>query len=373
MTRKKWTVEAVNERLQHHPVSLVKRERGSSIALIGTMPPKTGETKPKRRRIPVGPATVEGLQHAEEIANELTADLLEYRRRPDTFDSLAFWAKWRTPRDVKPAAENTAAVLANNFKQWYFSRNTLTEKTWTRHWQKYFDRLSPNLPLTEAAVLQVVLATTPNTRDRKQCCQKLQRLADWSGVDVDLSPYRGSYNTTTTAEVEIPSDSELVEVVQRVPSKIWRNWFALQLVYGLRSHEPHFVELTGDSDNSAKILEGKTGGRVVFPLEPEWVDLFQLQPGIEMPNVSGKDYSTITDRVHDARSRFNKRHNKLLWFQLRAFRYAYVLRATVKYGFAVNVVAKWMGHSPETLLKIYSRYIDTARAVDAYRAGINSR
>ncbi|MEO1131068.1 MAG: hypothetical protein AAFX40_00005 [Cyanobacteria bacterium J06639_1] len=374
MPRKNWTVEAVNARLKHHPVSLVKREKGSSVALIGTFPPKSGELKPKRRRIPVGPATIEGLQHAEEMANELTADLLAYRRKPDVFDAETFWTKWKTPRDLQSIAhENSTVATVERFKQWYFSGNTLTDKTWTRHWQKYFKRLSGHLPLNEADILRVVLDTMPNTRDRKQCCQKLQRLADWANVDVDLAVYRGSYNTTTTAEVEIPSDEDLVKTVRQIPSDIWRNWFALQLVYGLRPHEPHFVELTGDRERSVIVLEGKTGKRTVFPLEPEWVELFHLYPGLAMPKISGRDYSDITDRAHDARSRINAAHNQLLWFQLRAFRYAYVLRATVKYKFAVNVVAKWMGHSPETLLRIYSRYIDSARAIDAYRAGIGSR
>ncbi len=74
------------------------------------------------------------------------------------------------------------------FKDWYMSRNTLTEKTWQRHWQRIFNQLQPNKELSEGEILKVVLQTPANSRSRKLCCQKLQKLADWAGIEVDCQP-----------------------------------------------------------------------------------------------------------------------------------------------------------------------------------------
>ena len=74
MTRGKLTVTAINERLKAAKVGVTVRQKGSSVYLRATLPPKAGETTWKQRdvslRIYANPA---GLERAEAEARKLGA------------------------------------------------------------------------------------------------------------------------------------------------------------------------------------------------------------------------------------------------------------------------------------------------------------
>jgi hypothetical protein len=93
------------------------------------------------------------------------------------------------------------AQLVSEFKDEYLRSQKGKETTWKETWQRTFDRLPQNEPLQEASILAVVLITEAHTRNRELTCQRLQRLADFAGVKVDLKTYKGEYNERSTEPV----------------------------------------------------------------------------------------------------------------------------------------------------------------------------
>ncbi|MGK7913378.1 MAG: hypothetical protein AB4050_18150 [Synechococcus sp.] len=82
-----WTLEAINERLNKLRVTV--RQKGDVLYLRATLPPQSGEMKPKRRDLPMARATEVGFKFAEEWTHELEADRHRYRR-----DEVFDWEKW---------------------------------------------------------------------------------------------------------------------------------------------------------------------------------------------------------------------------------------------------------------------------------------
>ncbi|NJM00703.1 MAG: hypothetical protein HC924_18905 [Synechococcaceae cyanobacterium SM2_3_2] len=90
MAGKAHTVEAVNERLKNHRISL--SQIGEALYLRATLPTKKGVGSPTRQRTPVGSVTVEGIYWAEARAFELSSQLLH-----DCFS----WQDWLSPSQVE--------------------------------------------------------------------------------------------------------------------------------------------------------------------------------------------------------------------------------------------------------------------------------
>ncbi|MEM6447489.1 MAG: hypothetical protein AAF704_13140, partial [Cyanobacteria bacterium P01_D01_bin.123] len=64
----------MNERLRGSRVRVNQVKQ--SLYLRATLPPKSGEASSKQRRIPIAPATPEGLEWAEAQAFKLNSDLM---------------------------------------------------------------------------------------------------------------------------------------------------------------------------------------------------------------------------------------------------------------------------------------------------------
>jgi hypothetical protein len=123
--------------------------------------------------------------------------------------------------------EKTVAQLTSEFKVEYLRSHKVTETTWQETWQRTFDRLPQDVPLQETSVLAVVLTTDAHTRNRELTCQRLQRLADFAGIEVNLKTYKGKYNERSTEPREIPSDELIVKWRKLIPNPSW------QWVYGV--------------------------------------------------------------------------------------------------------------------------------------------
>ncbi len=130
------------------------RLNGDKLVLRATLPPKLGERGNKQRDISLGiPASKDGLRRAEAEAQKL-GSLLAMGQ----FDWQSY-GKLHEDADAK-----TVSQLVEEFKVEYLRSHKLKETTWRETWQRTYDRLPQDDPLTEGAVLAVVLGTEPHTR-----------------------------------------------------------------------------------------------------------------------------------------------------------------------------------------------------------------
>lgn len=359
MSRVAWTLEAVNERLKGCPVKIY--QRGDRLHLRATLPPRTGSGLPKQQFIPLtAAATPDGFKWAEARALELAGQI-----RSDRFS----WEAW-IPEEKR---ERIPLVIdqIKAFEKKYRASHQLTDRTWERHWDYVFRRLRQDKPLTQQGILAVVLRTDPDTRERKQVCLKLQHLADFAGVEIDLGEFEGSYGRSKTKPLLIPADEVLLEAGLDIRSIPWRNYYGLSLCYGLRPHEAAFSRLNNDQDRTLSVDDGKTGSRITYPLRPEWLDPLELWGEVELPLIGSryKAFRELSDRVWKGYKRCGVM-DSLPDFTPRILRYAYCVRGVVNYGIPIPVMAQWLGHSPEVLLSTYSRYINAATHRDTFRSRV---
>jgi integrase len=357
VARRDLTLDAVNKRLRATKAGIQVRQKGNRLYLRGTLPPKPGGKRrhPHQQELSLGIyANPAGLERAESEARKVGA-LLACKE----FN----WAEFLG--EAKPAQMSTAAVV-EQFQQHYIKTHTLTERTWQKHWASVFNRLPQDQSLSAGAVLAVVLRTEQDSRSRKQTCQKLQRLATFAGLNVDLRPYQGNYSPAKVKPRELPGDDLIAEWRKRVGYKPWQWFYGMLATYGLRPHEAFFCEfIEGDADHALQVLEGKTGPRVVYPLYLEWVKRWQLWD-IQRPQVNlSPSVSEVYEEYGRRACRQFKRYG--LPFVPYDLRHAYAIRASVEFGFPVATAAAYMGHAPTVHWNRYNRWISERQHAKTFR------
>lgn len=195
-------------------------------------------------------------------------------------------------------------------------------------------------------ILKAIATTEPDTRIRVRYCQTLQALAKFYGLDVNLKPYQGNYSPRKVSPRDLPTDEKIVEVYHSIPNPSWQWVYGAIACLGLRPHEVFHLDLS--QLPSARVLEGKTGARVVYPIYPEWVELFKMADVIK-PDCSAKNNRDWGDRVAAAFKRYK------LPFSPYDLRHAYAIRAMVT-GVPDAVAAQWMGHSLLVHNRTYQRW-----------------
>jgi integrase len=340
MGRTEYTLSAVNQRLKQAKVRVSVKQRGDKLSLVATLPPKPGSNRfqPYQQLIALGlPANENGFKIAEQ-----EAQLLGSRIVLRQFDWKQYLGEGNGDQDI-------AMNLIQQFKAEYLSTHTLTEATWLNHWWKIYKRLPQDQALDPAKLLDLVLATEANTRNRKQTCQKLQKLADFAGVKVNLLKYQGNYGNNKVHDRDIPTDAAIAHWCNQIRSLEWRWVYGMMAAFGLRDHEVFFCEFEPEG---LRVSEGKTGPRLVFAaLYPEWVEQWQLQD-MKRPEIRlDKGYDYLSDRTGKAFRRYS------VPFKPYDLCHAYAIRASVNFGYPTPTAAALMGHSPEIHLKTYQRHI----------------
>ncbi|MEM9216421.1 MAG: hypothetical protein AAGD25_18995 [Cyanobacteria bacterium P01_F01_bin.150] len=360
MGRKKLTLDAVNERLKQARVGLVVFQRGQKLSLRGTLPPRpgSGKIKSSQQMISLGVyASPAGLEHAESRALEIGALLAQKRFSWDEIE--------RDRVDSDTCGEWVKAFKKYAFQNLITSTDEQRELDWkNRFWYPAFSKLDQKADLSPGAIIKAVEKTKPNSRSRQVCCQRMNKLAEFAGISVDLKPYRGSYSPKDV-EREIPNDAEIEKAIDAMFNPQWQWIAAMMATFGLRDHEcwyAELIEVTRDDRTSlmCEISDGKTGGRgPIPPLNPEWIKRWKLHEKRppELTVRTNKEYGDRTGRA------FKRQKNP---HQPYSYRHAFAIRATLKYGFPTAVVAKWMGHEPSVFLQTYQKHITASQAVDAF-------
>lgn len=353
MVRGKLTVEAVNERLRLARVGVFIEQKGKRLYLRATLPPKPGakNTKPHQQYISLQIyANPAGLERAEAEARKIGA-LLACKE----FDWVPYLR--RTSKDVV-----TCKDWVEKFKKYCLSTNLQSDDAvkadllWRkRYYNPALKWLPENAELTPSALITVAQRSKPNSRSRQVACQVLQQLAKFAEVEVDLKPYIGNYSPKKAVR-DIPTDGEIVSAIDNFTLPTWRCLYALMATYGLRDHEVFFTDMewresgAGERVLVARVRDGKTGAREVYPFYPEWVQRWELWD-VKLPRLTARIHQDYGERISRA---FKRAEMPFTPYDLR---HAYAIRISVVFKLPVAVAAAYMGHSPTVHWQTYNRWI----------------
>lgn len=337
-------IETVNADLKRANIRVKVLQRGGSLYLQATLPPKPGEAKNKQRQIALGvPASTQGLKIAKAKALELSAQLTMKQFR---------WSDWEKV-EGKTGDRWIIKDAMDQFRKDYERTHNIHDETWHQFWwHPAFKRLPPEMELTPGVIVATVLKIQPNTWTRNRACEVLQRFCDWAGVEVDLKPFRCK---SKKREIKPPPKELVEECYQKVLGK-WKVVYARIAIFGLRPHEAFFFERRGELEGYVR--EGKTGAREVLAVFPKWAREWELEG--DLPNITWTTYADIGKRCND---RFCKDEIPFSPYELR---HAAAIEFSVVRGAPLKLAALQFGHSEEIHLKTYTKWLDSAHLRAAY-------
>jgi integrase len=345
-------IAQANGRLKASKIRVQIERFGDKLTLRATLPPKPGSDRPApyQQRIALGiSANPKGISLAEAEARKIRA-LLDSR----SFD----WKPYLIDRGAIP---QTVGEWVEKFSQEF--RETVEPVTWRTDYKYVLDSLDQSKPLTSALLLEAVGKTKAETRQRKRYCFTLQKLANFAGVEVDLSKLKGKYSPSTVEPRDLPDDRTITEWFYKISNPSWRWVYGMLATYGLRNHEVFLLDLEELSNQGymVKVLKGKTGSRMVWPCYPEWVDQFDLR-NLNFPDVDRKQsHEALGRRVTSQFSRYE------VPFAPYDLRHCWAIR-TMEFGLDISLAAQQMGHSIAVHNQTYHRWI----TADVHQRAFNS-
>jgi integrase len=257
-----------------------------------------------------------------------------------------------------------------------------SRSTWSGAYLPYLRRLlrhpaaAPSAAALTPELLETVLESfEPGSRSRQQCGLVFSALARQQGLPLpaDWSDRSGGYGLHAARFRRLPSDPQILALVERIPNPAWRLAYGLMATYGLRNHEVFFCDLSALAPGGDRVLRvlpsSKTGEHQVWPFQPEWVEHFGLERlGVEpeaLPPV-GTDLRRTTLRQAGRRvaEQFHRYGLPITPYDLR---HAWAVR-TIHIGLPDTVSARMMGHSVAIHTRTYHHWItrrDQQQAVDA--------
>ncbi|NEZ64330.1 hypothetical protein D0962_16275 [Leptolyngbyaceae cyanobacterium CCMR0082] len=352
MAPKDCSLQAVNGRLKATCIPVSVQKRGARLILQATLPPKPASNKRNhhQQQISTGlPDNQQGRRKAEGMAITLGGKLL---------DGTFKWDDYATARTEK---SKQCAEVVKRFEKDYRQRNQLENRTWQENWHKVFKQLPRTSALTADILRNECLSKPENSRTRQQTCQRLQALANFAGIDVDLLQYQGNYGPSKVKERDLPSDELIAQWREQIPNRNWQWVYGMMAAYGIRPHEVFFCEFT---DEGLQVLKGKTGPRLVYQaFYPEWVERWNLTT-VCRPKVNAEASYEKGNLGRKINTQFRRYKMPFSPYDLR---HAWAIRSTVLFRVPETVSAQLLGHTPDVHLKIYQRWIDIARGKQAIK------
>ncbi len=334
-----------NGRLKASKTGVTILQRGDRLYLQAVLPPRPGfgKSSPCQRQIALGiHANTVGISLAEKEARKLG-----YLRDAKEFD----WELY--DRKVPQKSETIADWLAK-FEQ--SKRDTVCSTTWKTDYQRPFGCLPADEPITSQVLLSAIALTTPNTRQRRRFCLAFRQLAQFVGLDIDVSDLMGNYSPTRVQPRNLPTDEEIAICFDQIKNPQWQWVYGVIAAYGLRDHEAFYLDMS--KFPIAQVLEGKTGYRQCWPLRPEWAEQWNLAD-TKRPLVTGECHADFGARV----CKFFAR--SLVGFRSYDLRHAWAIRA-VRLGLEPSLAAKQMGHSLNVHSKTYHLALNEREQQQAY-------
>jgi integrase len=286
------------------------------------------------------------------------------------------------PLAPPPGLEEAVASFERAFQQDPRRRRSPAgaRSTWRAAYQPYLRRLlaigaQRRASLSPELLLAVLESYPLASRSRQQCALVLGALARQRELPLpaDWQELGRGYGLHAARFRPLPSDAQILGVVERIPNPRWRLVYGLMATYGLRNHEVFFCDFSALAPGGDRVLRvlptSKTGEHQVWPFQPEWVERFALDRlGREaegLPAVDTDLRRTTLQRVGQRVSeQFRRYQLPLTPYDLR---HAWAVR-TIHIGLPDTVAARMMGHSVAIHTRTYHHWItrrDQQQAVDA--------
>ena len=339
--------------------------------MVATLPPKPWLNKPGVTAYQQKIATYQtystvGVRYAEAQARQLGERIAVWRaarKNPSFFD----WSLYQS--NVRASTPSVAEVVSR-FEKQYRETHSLKDSSWRKGWGEVFRRLPQDKPIDEEMLLQEVLSRQRDTKSRLNACCKLQALANFAEIDVDLLQYKGNYSASKVKPRRLPSDIEIAEWYYRIPNPSWQWIYGILAAGGLRPHEAFFCKWEGKDEEdrhqkkSLAVCKGKTNERTVLQFfYPEWIDEWDLLK-IRLPNIDAES-AYEKQRLGERVSKQFKRYG--VPFCPYDLRHRAAVRMSVDFELPITVAADLMGHSVKEHTRTYHKHITKAakqRAID---------
>ena len=345
----------LNTRLKAAKARVAVFVRDNHLWLRATLPPKPHSTKvkPYQQLVSIGAkATVAGLNYAERRAKYMSLTLDEGK---------FYWSDWTV------ATEKTIGEIVKAYHSWKLKQSAIANSTFTIDYLRPSQKLPAKKRLDINLILEAIGETKPDSRTRKRLAQYCGRLGKFAGMkDEDLEKISlmvGNYSAIKVNPRKLPSDKVITDAVNKHIRTEFGWLLAIIATYGLRSHEAFNLELL--EYPKMKVVAGKTGERIVWPLFPEWVEdweLWQLRP----PRIKFEDNADLSSKISSWFSRRN------LGFKSLDLRHSYARRC-FEFGIAPDRAAFMMGHSHEVHMRTYRAWFEEELYDNVYQNAVSQK
>jgi integrase len=342
-------LQQLNLRLKAGGTRITVESRGKSLLLRGTFPPKpdSEKNKPYQQRLFLGfKASYAGLRTSEQKAKIISAQL-----ELGIFD----WADWL--EEGEPQFLESVSSWIEKFEAHHWNKvekNRKSLRTWEDSYLRAFAKFpNQNEPLSLTLILEAIANTNPDTKTRQIVCHGMWKLANFAGITgvEKIRELTGGYSPKLVNPRNLPADEEIATAVNSIKHPGWRWLVAMLSTYGLRSHEVFTLDMS--EFPIIRVSEDtKTGERIVYPLYPEWADVWKLD-NVILPPIS---------LLHEGKKTPGQRVARWFWDSKLSFR-AYDLRHSYsrrcfEFDIPTNRAAKLMGHSESIHCQTYRAWID---------------
>lgn len=285
----------------------------------------------------------------------------------------------------QPGEQINWSALIASYHRHKISSGEVKASTWQKVWAPRMIELEAALhrrepPADSRELLEVVThrwALQPGARGRQIQVQQTAAMLRWA-VDadllssewappLDLAPYVGRKRSTPAPTTPMAVE-HIRAMAAAIPDERWRLAFMLTAAYGLRPEELHHIQHRGTYLHCSyrKVASrGSTAPRALrlLPCDgwaAEWDLLSRYRPDRLPPLRHGGAangllvYLNRRSLWRELRTLYSEQGEKLVPYSLR---HAYAHRAHVDLGLAPKIAAALMGHSVQTHLASYSRWI----------------
>ena len=357
-------LDAANKRLKNSGCAAKILARGNKLSLRATVPAKPGQgNKPSQKVISLGLYFNDaGIKMAEIKAQKLSGEL--------ALDKFS-WDDWLKKNKGEASTEKGEIVKSKTIADWteefeadYFARRPrtpATESTFRVEYRAMFSKMPPDIELTADFLHKFVIKYPPDKRQRKRACMVASVLAKFAKIEIDLSPYRGNYNSAIVPK-DIPTDRQIVEWYHSIPNPAWQYVFGIMAAYGISNHELFYCNLESLRESPGHLeshyRKNHYGVRRIWCLYPQWWEQFELNKPRELPKITGKDNQAKGSRITRAFSRYGL--CRPTWI-----RHAWAIRAM---DFMPDALAaRQMAHTLKVHNETYQRWINQEKEDRMYR------
>lgn len=343
---------AANERLKISNAGLTIVKRGKKLSIRGMLPPKPGKKKSSQQFVSLGIfCNAAGIKSAEKQAQTMASEI--------ALDNF----KWESWSEKTHSLESVDHYI-DLFEKDYFERRdrtTQSETTFYTEYQAMFRRLPGGEKLSVSVLLDLILATKPDGRQRKRAVMVASALARFAGLNVDFKRYRGSYSHLL-GDRQLPTDKQIVDYYWSIPNSDYQFAFGLQAAYGVSNHELFYVDLDSLRDKphhlKSSYRKNHYGTRYIWCLYPEWFEQWDLgNPKKKLPDVTGKNNQALGSKITKGYARYGV-------CKPGDLRHCWAIRAM---GFMPNpMAARMMAHSETEHNKTYQRWINHDQEQEFY-------